>query len=256
MENKCYMIDLDGTMYWGVKPIPGAKEWIDSLIRNKIPFLFLTNNASRTPEEACAHMLKMGFRGVTPAHFYTSAMAAADAISLLTPHKKKAYYIGENGMRNALLDNGFIITSNQPDYLFVGLDRGATYSDYSHALKILIEGATLVATNDDRMLLTESGPSIGNGSVVAMFEYASSTKAIKIGKPHSPIIEGALRKMMVAKEDVIILGDNLETDILCGNNAGIDTILVTTGVHTMEDCHRLQIFPTYIMADCWGFFRK
>lgn len=252
MNKKCYMIDLDGTMYWGTRRIDGAKEWIDYLVREDIQFIFLTNNASRTQEQACQHMLKMGFKGIKPSHFYTSSMAAADKIARDYPLKKEAYYIGEAGLKEALVNNGFHINPDKADFLFIGLDRQATYSDYSFAIRLAKDGAILVGTNNDRVLLSENGYNIGNGSVVAMFEYATNTESIKIGKPHSAIIEGALRYAKVAKEDVVIVGDNLETDILCGNNAGIETVFVTTGVHNMEDCYSLNIHPTYIIANCTG----
>lgn len=247
MINKFYMIDLDGTMFNGTQIIEGAKEFVDYLIKNNIGFIFLTNNSSRTQEQAAMHMIKMGFNGIKPEMFYTSAMAAADTISRLYPNKRRAAYIGETGMKNALLDNGFKIDPDKPDFLFVGLDRNATYRDYSFALRALKNGAILIGTNNDRVLLSQEGANIGNGSIVAMFEYASNTEAIKIGKPHQAIIEGALRYTKVNKENIIIIGDNLETDIVLGKNAGIDTVLVTTGVNDMEDCYKLNIHPTYIV---------
>ncbi len=247
INNKFYMIDLDGTMYHGTNILPGAKEFINYLIKNKVQFIFLTNNSSRTQEQAAKHMLNMGFENIESSMFYTSAMAAADTISRLYPSKKKAAYIGEKGMRQALIDYDFVIEPDSPDFLFVGLDRQATYRDYSFALRALKKGAMLIGTNNDRILLSQDGINVGNGSVVAMFEYAANVEAFKIGKPHPAIIEGALRYCNVLKEDVIIIGDNLETDIKLGENAGIETILVTTGVNTMEDCYRLNIKPTYII---------
>lgn len=255
MSEKCYFIDLDGTMYCGTKVIDGAIEWIDHLVNTHQQFIFLTNNSSRTQEQACSHMLKMGFRRIKPEHFYTSAMAAADKIARDYPNKKDAYYIGEEGIKEALVKNGFTINPKRADFLFIGLDRNATYQDYSFALRLAHEGARLVGTNNDRLLLSEKGVNVGNGSVVAMFEYATQTEAIKIGKPHNAIVEGALRYAKVNKEDVVIVGDNLETDILCGNNAGIETVFVTTGVHNMEDCYRLDIKPTYIVADVSGLIK-
>lgn len=252
MDKKCYFIDLDGTMYWGTKVIDGAIRWINYLLDHELDFYFLTNNSSRTQEQACQHMLKMGFTGIKPHHFYTSAMAAADKIARDYPSKKEAYYIGEEGLKQALIANGFHINPEKADFLFIGLDRQATYQDYSYAVRLVKDGCQLVGTNNDRLLLSEKGVNIGNGSVVAMFEYATNSEAIKIGKPHNAIIEGALRYAKVLKENAVIVGDNLETDILCGNLAGIETIFVTTGVHNMEDCYRLDIKPTYIVANLKG----
>lgn len=249
---KTYFIDLDGTMYLGARPIDGAIEFIQYLVKRNIPFLFLTNNSSRTQLQACDHMLKMGFKGIKPQHFYTSAMAAADKIATDYPLAKEVYYIGEQGMKEALLNKGFHINPNDAEFLFVGLDRQATYSDYSHAIKLIKKGATLVGTNNDRILLGEKGENIGNGAIVAMFEYASNTEAIKIGKPHQAILDGALAYMGITKEKVTLLGDNLETDIQCGINYGIETIFVSSGVHTFEDCGKLGIHPTYLTDNLKG----
>ena len=139
--NKFYMIDLDGTMYHGKKIIKTAKIFIDYLIKNNIGFIFLTNNSTRTQEQCVKHMEKMGFSDLKPEMFYTSAMASADYISKLYPDKKRAAYIGEKGMREPLINNGFIIDPDNPDFLFVGLDRNATYNDYSFALRNLLKGA-------------------------------------------------------------------------------------------------------------------
>lgn len=256
MKNKFFMIDLDGTMYWGQKRLDGAKEFIDYLIDNNIGFIFLTNNSCRTQEMAANHMLKMGFKGIKPEMFYTSAMAASDTIARMYPDKKRASYIGEQGLKEALLDNGFKMSPDEADFLFVGLDRNATYSDYSYALRLLLKGAKLVATNDDRILLSEKGANVGNGCIVKLFEYASGQEALTIGKPNLPIIDGALRYADVSKDQVVILGDNLETDIQMGINAGVETILVTTGVHDMQDCYKMDIHPTYIVANLRGLIEK
>ena len=246
---KGYMIDLDGTMFHGKKIVEGAKEWVDSLIENKVPFIFLTNNSSRTPEMAAQHMLDMGFENILPSHFYTSAMAS---VSYVSSHfsERKAFYIGEKGMREALLSSGFTIvndTDELADFVFIGLNREADYTLYSQAVKHLVNGAILVGTNNDRILLSEKGVNVGNGSVVAMFEYVCGKESIKIGKPHQPILDEALKFMGMAKEDVIVVGDNLETDIALGERFDVETILVLTGIHKRGDIDRLNIHPTYVV---------
>ena len=246
---KGYMIDLDGTMFHGKRIVEGAKEWIDSLIEKNVPFIFLTNNSSRTPEQATQHMLDMGFENIEPKHFYTSAIAA---VSYVSSHycERKAFYIGELGMKTALLEAGFTIvndTEELADFVFIGLNRQATYEMYSQAVKHLVHGAVLVGTNNDRILLSEKGVNVGNGSIVAMFEYVCGRESIKIGKPHQPILEEALKFMNVSKDEVILVGDNLETDIALGEKFGVETIFVLTGIHKREDIERLGIHPTYVV---------
>lgn len=242
---KTYLIDLDGTMYRGNENIEGAKEFIDDCLKHHIPFYFLTNNASRTLAQNVEHMKKLGFCGIEEKHFFTSSMAAAQYM------KKKGYtkaqYIGMEGLEEALCKNGFEI-SEQPECLFVGLDKQGSYEKYSKALKYLLDGAVLVGTNDDRLLASGSSFNVGNGSIVRMFEYAASTTSLRIGKPSRVILNEALDYYHLNKEDCIIIGDNLETDIALGMNEHVETILVLSGVHHEEDIQRLNIYPDRIVS--------
>lgn len=245
---KTYLIDLDGTMYRGSEIIEGAKEFIDTLIECKQPFVFLTNNAKRTRRQNVEHMEQMGFTGIREEHFFTSSMAAAKYAA--THYEGRiAWYIGQDGLKEALEDNGFTIDEEHVDCVFVGLDNTGTYEKYSKALGFLLQGAKLIGTNNDRLLAQPGGFHMGNGSIVAMFEYATGQESPKIGKPYAPILEEALRYFGLRKEDAVIIGDNLETDILLGVNNGVETAFVTSGVHTREDVERLQIYPTCTVDD-------
>lgn len=247
MKNKTYLIDLDGTMYKGKAIIPSAKRWIDYLIENDRPFKFLTNNSSRTPFQCAKHMTDIGFENIKPEYFYTSAMAAADYIAKNYPDKKRACMIGQDGLEEALLKRGFELVDEHADFAFIGLSLTANYQDYSKVLQQCLHGAVLVGTNNDRILLNEKGAGCGNGSIVALFEYALNKPAVKIGKPHSPIIEGVLKELHAEKDEVVLVGDNLETDILCGNRSGIETILVLGGVHDEKDVDAYNIHPSHII---------
>ena len=247
MKDKIYLIDLDGTMYKGSTIIDGAKEFIDYLLETKQPFLFLTNNSSRTLAQNVAHMEQMGFEGIKKEHFFTSAMAAAAHIAKHSD-KRKCDYVGMDGLKEALENKGFEIVDENADFLFVGLDRSGSYATYSKKLQHLLHGAKLVGTNSDRLLANDKGFNVGNGAIVAMFEYASGQKSEAIGKPHAPILEEALAHLKQSKHSCAIIGDNLETDILLGVNHDVETIFVTTGVHSIEDCDRLQIEPTVTIS--------
>lgn len=247
MKNKTYLIDLDGTMYCGDTLIEAGKVFIDYLNENNKEYLFLTNNARRTGIMNVEQMTKMGYTGIKPEHFFTSAMAAASYIANKDPKHKRCAFIGEAGLKEALLQQGFEIVEENVDYVFVGLDIHATYQEYSKALTHLLKGAKLVGTNSDRLIAKDDGFNVGNGSIVAMFEYASGQKSEAIGKPNAPILEAALRYFNKTKEECAIIGDNLETDIKLGVENGVDTIFVTTGVHTREDVERLKIYPTLII---------
>ena len=245
---KTYLIDLDGTMYRGSAIIESAKAFIDELNKRGDEYYFLTNNAKRTKRQNVEHMEKMGYTGIKEEQFFTSAMAAA-IYAREHYEKRNAYYIGQDGLKEALLDQGFSITEEDVDFVFVGLDTSGTYEKYSKALGFLLNGATLIGTNDDRLLAQPKGFHIGNGSVVAMFEYATKQKSPKIGKPHDTILLECLEYLHKQKEEVIIVGDNLETDILLGVRNGIESVFVTTGVHKREDLERFDIKPSRIVDD-------
>lgn len=240
---KTMLFDLDGTMYRGPQPIEAGIRAVNFCAEHNIPYLFLTNNSMRTPEENAKHMIDMGYSNVRPEDFVNSAMAAADYAARLDPNKRKAWMIGQNGMRQALLDEGFEITEDHPDYVFVGLDKTADYATYSKALAMLLDGAMLIGTNHDRILAKPGGFEVGNGSVVTLFEYAIGKPSPKIGKPDLPILQTALKKAGISKEDAIIIGDNLETDVALGYNNQVQTVFVQSGVHQEKDIERLQIFP-------------
>ena len=189
---KTYFIDLDGTMYRGSQIIEGAKEFIDTLTKRGERFVFLTNNAKRTKRQNVEHMEQMGFTGIREEHFFTSSMAAA-RYAAAHYEGRNVWYIGQDGLREALEDNGFTVTEQDVDLVFVGLDNTGTYEKYSKALDFLLKGAKLIGTNNDRLLAQPGGFAVGNGSIVAMFEYASGQVSPKIGKPHAPILEEALK---------------------------------------------------------------
>ena len=245
---KTYFIDLDGTMYRGSQIIEGAKEFIDTLTKRGERFVFLTNNAKRTKRQNVEHMEQMGFTGIREEHFFTSSMAAA-RYAAAHYEGRNVWYIGQDGLREALEDNGFTVTEQDVDLVFVGLDNTGTYEKYSKALDFLLKGAKLIGTNNDRLLAQPGGFAVGNGSIVAMFEYASGQVSPKIGKPHAPILEEALKYFQLRAEEAVILGDNLETDILLGVENHVDTIFVTSGVHQREDVEKLQIYPTRTIDD-------
>ncbi|MGL5540867.1 MAG: HAD-IIA family hydrolase [Erysipelotrichaceae bacterium] len=243
-----YLIDLDGTMYSGSQVLPGAKSFLAYLQEHQIPYAFLTNNASRTPQQAMEHLLELGFEGISARDFFTSAMAAAKFIASHDT-KRKAFYVGMEGLKEALLEEGFELVEKGADFVFIGLDRLGNYDKYSMALDNLLSGAQLVGTNNDRKLPHNGGYKIGNGAVVAMLEYASGKRSTQIGKPYLPILESACEYYKTPMHKMIMIGDNLETDILLGVNANIETIFVTTGVHHEQDCARLGIYPTHTVQN-------
>lgn len=248
LQNKTCFIDLDGTMYRGEELIEGAIEFIDELQRHHIPYYFITNNAMRTHAQNADKMLAMGFHNIKGEDFFTSAMAAA---SYVKRHDGagRAYYIGQDGMKEALLEQGFLIDELRADHVFIGLDVTATYEQYCKAFTLIQQGARLVGTNADRRLPHGDGYRIGNGAIVAMFQYASEQEGLIVGKPNASMMEEALLFAGVSANECVMIGDNLETDILFGINHHVETIFVTSGVHHEEDAKRMDIHPDHTIHD-------
>ena len=245
---KTLLLDLDGTMYHGNKALPSAVDFIKYLQKNNILFYFLTNNSSRTPLENAQHMLDIGYQNIQAKQFFNSAMACVSYVKKKTG-KRKVFIVGQTGLKDELILRGFNIVEEDADIVMVGLNKAGDYYLYSKALRNLLNGAVLVGTNSDRVLMDSEGISLGNGSIVSMLEYASGQTAIITGKPSIIFIEEALNHWGLKKEEVILIGDNLETDIQCGINGDIKTVLVLTGVHQEEDIYNLKIKPDMVVSD-------
>jgi 4-nitrophenyl phosphatase len=240
---KGVLLDLDGTVYWGQKQVPGAADFLAFLRTQSIRCLFVTNRANRTPQAICEHLRGYGI-ACTPDDVLTSAQATA---AYLTPGP--AYYIGEDGMYCALMEAGFEITDNEPDYVIVSYDRGFSYDKLATACRLIGAGAKFVATNDDKAINTEDGLAPGSGALVAAVAAGSGREPLLIGKPERPLFDMALRRLNLPADDVIAVGDNPATDLPAGQRAGIRTAYMLTGVGTRDDLKRLALRPTWVAAD-------
>ena len=162
----------------------------------------------------------------------------------LDDNKRSVYVIGEFGLKQAILDRGFHFEEKTPDYVVVGLDYDVTYHKFEMATLAIKRGAHFIGTNADTNLPNERGLVPGAGSVIALVECSTQQRADYVGKPETIIMEKALKKMGLNKEDVVMVGDNYMTDIQAGINFGIDTMLVYTGVSTKEQVAQKTILPT------------
>ncbi|WP_066372056.1 TIGR01457 family HAD-type hydrolase [Neobacillus fumarioli] len=248
---KGYLIDLDGTMYKGAERIEAASDFVKRLQKEGIPYLFVTNNSSRTPEQV-AEKLRHFDIPASEELVFTTSLATANYIYDL---KKDAsvYVIGEEGIRTALKEKGFTFAEEHADYVVMGIDRDINYEKLAIACLAVRNGATFISTNGDIALPTERGLLPGNGSLTAVIAVSTQTKPIFIGKPEAIIVEQALNVLGTAKEETLMVGDNYYTDILAGLNAGMDTLLVHTGVTTKELLAGYDRQPTYVVdtLDQW-----
>lgn len=240
---KGFLIDLDGTMYRGNEVIEGAKSFIEYLHEKNAPYLFVTNNSSRTPEEVASHLRQIGI-DTTSEHVFTTSQATAKYLKKKLTGKQ-IYCIGETGIRHALAEEGFHFVNENADAVVVGIDRSLNYEKMAQACIEIRKGALFVSTNVDKAIPTERGLVPGNGALTAFLSFSTNVEPIVIGKPEAIIMEQALERLGTKKEETIMIGDNYDTDILAGINAGVDTLLVHTGVTTKDMLTRVSIQPTY-----------
>lgn len=238
-----YLIDLDGTMYRGTEKIDEAVEFVQKLKDQGRPYVFLTNNSTTHPRDVAKNLVNMG----VPAEerdVFTSSMAVSTYIKELDP-KARVFPIGEVGLIHALESVGLTITDEDIDYVVMGLDRDITYEKLTVAALAIRNGAKFIATNGDVALPTERGFLPGAGSLISVLSVTTGVDPIFVGKPESIIVDQALEVLGSAKEDTLMIGDNYNTDILAGINAGIDSLLVFTGVTKEEDLKEVSTQPTY-----------
>ncbi|MGP7816321.1 TIGR01457 family HAD-type hydrolase [Niallia sp. 01092] len=242
---KGYLIDLDGTMYRGTEVIQEAAEFVKRLIAENIPYLYVTNNSTKTSEQV-ARKLRDFQIPAKKEDVFTSAMAAAKYISS-EKAQANVFMIGEDGLKNALKDQKLVLSDevDKVDYVVVGMDQQINYEKLTLACLAVRQGASYIITNGDTALPTERGLLPGNGALSSVITVSTQTEPLVIGKPESIIVDQAISILGVAKEEVAMVGDNYHTDILAGIQANIDTILVHTGVTTKEHLVAIEQKPTF-----------
>jgi len=242
-----YLIDMDGVLYRGTELIPGADTFINELRAREIPFRLLTNNSQRARRDVVAKLKRMGI-DLLEEHVYTSAMATARYLADQKPHGT-AYVIGEGGLLTALHSNGYAIVDHDPDYVVVGEGRTFNLELVEAAVRMILGGAKLVATNMDPNCPTSNGSlRPGCGAMVAMLECATGVKAFSVGKPSPVMMRAARKEMNLATDEVTMIGDTMETDILGGVQLGYETVLVLSGGTRESDLARYAYCPDIVVA--------
>lgn len=254
MTYKGYLIDLDGTIYKGKDRIPAGEAFVHELQKRGLPYLFVTNNTTRTPEMV-RDMLAEHFNIDTPLEtVYTATLATIDYLNDKALGKK-VYVIGDVGLKQAIAEAGYVVDQDNPDYVVVGLDWEVDYEKFSLATLAIQKGAHFVGTNPDLNIPTERGLMPGAGSLIALLEAATRVQPVIIGKPQAVIMEKALEHLGLPRDQVLMVGDNYLTDIRAGIDNGIPTLLVTTGFTRPEEVADLPIQPTHVLASLeeWDF---
>lgn len=245
------LIDLDGTLYHGHTMIPGADTLIAALRKAGMPFMFVTNNSSRTAENVAVHLRSMGIEAKAD-EVCTSSMGAARYIAEESPGASVAI-LGEEGLHRACEEAGLKIVTDSPQYVVQGIYRSFTYDTLAQAQRWILGGARFVLTNPDLMLPTDNGIMPGAGTIGAAIEAATGTAPVVIGKPHSHLVTYAAELLGIEPEEAVMVGDNMRTDIAAGANAGCKTILVYTGLTNADNIEHYKeitgVTPDAICTD-------
>lgn len=237
------ILDLDGTVYMGDAQIPGAADFVRLLREREVRPLFVTNRANRKVEHICLHLGKYGIE-CSPGDVLTSAEATAEYLGSGT-----VFCVGEEGLLEALVAGGLTLADEAVDYVVVSFDRTFTYRKLERACALIDAGATFVATNPDAALKVDGGVAPGTGAIVAAVAAGCGVDPIVIGKPEKRIMETALDRLRMPPDEVVCIGDNIDTDIPAGARAGMRTALLLTGISNRDALSGAEFQPTWVAED-------
>ena len=242
------IVDMDGVLWRGDEPVPGLQEFFALLHERRIGFILATNNSSRLPEQYTAKLARFGVQ-VLPECILTSAQAAAAYLAGQAAPGARIYAIGEEGVRRALEERGFVLTDGEAAYVVVGWDRQLTWDKLATAALLIHAGAGFIGTNPDTNYPTERGPVPGNGAQLAALATTTGVAPIVVGKPEPWLYREAMQRLGARPETTAVVGDRLDTDINGGVRAGLTTILVLSGIATAADLATSLVKPDLVCAD-------
>ncbi|MDT5036175.1 MAG: 5-nucleotidase [Micromonosporaceae bacterium] len=240
-----WLTDMDGVLVHEGHPVPGAPEFVSKLTASGKPFLVLTNNSIYTARDLRARLGRMGI-DVPESSIWTSALATAQFLDDQRPGGT-AYVIGEAGLTTALHDIGYVLSNTEPDYVVLGETRTYSFEAITTAIRLINDGARFIATNPDATGPSNEGALPACGSVAALISKATGVEPYFIGKPNPMMMRSALNTINAHSETTAMIGDRMDTDVLCGLEAGLATILVLTGISKRADVDRYPYRPSRIL---------
>jgi NagD protein len=235
-EIKSWLMDMDGVLVHEEHAIPGANDFLDRLRETETPFLVLTNNSIYTRRDLAARLRTSGLE-VPEEAIWTSALATASFLQDQRPNGT-AFVIGETGLTTALHESGYTLTERDPDYVVLGETRTYSFERITQAIRLIGNGARFIATNPDPTGPAPQGPLPATGSVAALISHATGVDPYFVGKPNPLMMRTALNTVDAHSETTAMVGDRMDTDIVSGLEAGLEAILVLTGVTTREMAER------------------
>lgn len=241
---KNWLTDMDGVLIHEEQALPGAANFIAALREKEIPFLVLTNNSIYTRRDLSARLLSSGL-DIPEDHIWTSATATA-AFLASQSDSRRAYVVGEAGLTTALYEKGFIMTNDKPDFVVLGETRTYSIESLTQAIRLISEGARFIATNPDVTGPSADGPIPATGAVAAMITAATNKVPYYVGKPNPVMLRMGLNLIDAHSEETALVGDRMDTDILAGMEAGLQTHLVLTGSTSREDIGNFAFRPQFV----------
>jgi len=242
---KSFIIDMDGVLVHGRTIIPGADGFINRLRAADRKFLVLTNNPLYTPGDL-SHRLKTMGLDIPRENIFTSAMATARFLADQAP-AGTAFVIGESGLTSQLHEVGYIITDHDPDVVVLGETQSYDFEAITKAIRFVANGARFIATNPDASGPTENGIVPACGAMAALIERATGCMPFFVGKPNPLMMRTALNHLGVHSEETVMVGDRMETDVIGGIQAGMETILVLSGLTLRDDIARFPFRPSHVV---------
>lgn len=241
-----WLIDMDGVLVHEGIALDGAKEFLNRLEERDIPHLILTNNSIFTPRDLSARLATSGLQ-VPPERIWTSALATAKFLANQTDNRR-AFVVGEAGLTTALYEEGFVMTSVDPEFVVLGETRTYSFEMITTAIRLIQRGVRFIATNPDPTGPSADGDLPATGAVAAMIEKATGRSAFFVGKPNPIMLRNGLNKIGVHSEETSIVGDRMDTDIQAGVETGLCTHLVLTGSTKREDIIKFPYRPNHVHA--------
>ena len=238
-------MDMDGVLVREQNAIPGAQEFLARLRELERPFLVLTNNSMYTRRDLAARLRRTGI-DVPEESIWTSALATAQFLEDQRP-SGTAFVVGESGLTTALHDVGYTMSERDPDYVVLGETRTYSFERITAAIRLVAAGSRFIATNPDNVGPTPDGPLTATGSVAALVSRATGVEPYYVGKPNPLMMRSALNAIEAHSETTAMIGDRMDTDIVSGLEAGLETILVMTGVTTPGEAERYSYRPSRIV---------
>ncbi|MFW6720585.1 HAD-IIA family hydrolase [Streptomyces sp. MAR4 CNY-716] len=245
MPVESWLTDMDGVLMHEGIPIPGADAFIKRLRDSGKPFLVLTNNSMYTPGDLHARLSRIGL-DVPVQSIWTSALATAKFLDDQRPGGT-AYVIGEAGLTTALHDHGYVLSDHRPDYVVLGETRTYSFEALTKAIRLIENGARFIATNPDETGPSTEGPLPATGAVAALITKATGKDPYFVGKPNPLMMRSGLNQIGAHSESTAMVGDRMDTDVLAGLEAGMETYLVLTGLTRADQVERFPYRPSHIV---------